>query len=143
MVGYLCGTISMKFLSQIPDSKMVRIGYTISVFSLIPYFAFSNFIKNVDALLAICYFFHAVGNSYLSPTLLSIISKNRKEHERGKIYGLAESYDTIAFLISGIIILTSRQLKLDIFFLVCVSFLAVLISWIPYSRFEKLKASRG
>jgi predicted MFS family arabinose efflux permease len=140
MVGYLCGTISIKFFSQVSDSRMIRAGYIISVLSLMPYFVLSLFIKNSDAILAICYFFHAIGNSFLSPTLLSIISRNRKEHERGKIYGLAESYDTMAFLISGAIIITLNYFKLDIFFLVCISFLTVFISWLPYRQFEKITA---
>jgi MFS family permease len=140
MVGYLCGTFSIKFLSKIPDSKMIRIGYAISVISLLPYFSLFYFVKSIDIVLAICYFFHAIGNAFLSPTMLSIISKNRKEHERGKIYGLAESGDTIAFLISGIMIITLKYLKLDIFFLVCISFIAVFISWLPYRNFEKITA---
>lgn len=140
MVGYICGSFAIKFFPQIPDSKMIRIGYVISVVSLFPYFIFSYFVKNVEAVLATCYFFHAIGNSLLSPTMFSIISKTRKEHERGKIYGLAESGDTIAFFISGIVIMTLKYLKFNIFYLVCISLFTVIISWLPYRQFEKITA---
>lgn len=138
MIGYLIGTYAIKFYSHIEDSKMIRFGYAVSVFSLIPYFVFSRFFSNTDGILAGCYFFHALGNAFLSPTMFSIISKRREAHERGKIYGLAESADTIAFLISVILITIYKYLKLDVNFLIFLSFITVLISWIPYRIYEKL-----
>ncbi len=138
MVGYLIGTYSVKYLSHIEDEKMIRIGYTISLISLIPYFVLVNFVTNIDVVLASCYFFHAIGNALLSPTMFSIISKTREAHERGKIYGLAESADTIAFLIAALFITMYKYFKLDVTLLVSVSFITVLISWIPYRKFEKL-----
>jgi MFS family permease len=137
MIGYLCGTYSIKFLSHIEDSRLIRIGYKISLASLVPYFLLVHFVTNINAVLATCYFFHAVGNALLSPTLFSIISKRRKEHERGKIYGLAESADTIAFLIAAAAIVVYKYYKMDVFFLVCFSFVTACISWIPYRNFEK------
>ena len=137
MIGYLCGTYSIKFFPHIEDSKMIRIGYKISLASLIPYFLIVHFVRNVDVVLAGCYFFHAVGNSLLSPTMFSIISKRREAHERGKIYGLAESADTIAFLIAVIAITAYKYFKMDVFVLVSFSFITALISWIPYRKFEK------
>jgi MFS family permease len=138
MIGYLCGTYSIKFLSHIEDSRMIRIGYKISVASLVPYFILSKFVTNVNGILAICYFFHAIGNALISPTLFSIISKRREAHERGKIYGLAESADTIAFLIAAVAIVVYKFYKMDVFFLVCFSFITACVSWIPYRNFEKL-----
>ncbi len=137
MIGYLCGTYSIKFLSHIEDSRMIRIGYKISLASLVPYFLLVPFVNNMNAVLAACYFFHAIGNALLSPTLFSIISKRRKAHERGKIYGLAESADTIAFLIAAVAIVVYKYYKMDVFFLVCFSFTTACISWIPYRNFEK------
>lgn len=142
MIGYILGTLSIKFLHKIPDSRMIRVGYTISVASLLPYFALCHFIENIDNVLAACYFFHAIGNAILSPTMFSIISEHRRPHERGKIYGLAESGDTIAFFISGILIMTLKHFNLSIFFLVCISFFVVAISWFPYKQFEKISAKR-
>lgn len=140
MIGYLCGTYSMKFLTHIEDSRMIRIGYKISLASLVPYFALVYFVEHIHVVLAICYFFHAIGNALLSPTLFSIISKRRQAHERGKIYGLAESGDTLAFLVSVIAIMVYKFLDVNIFFLVTFSFITVLVSWIPYRQFEKIIA---
>lgn len=140
MVGYLLGTYSIKFFPHVEDGKMIRIGYCISLISLAPFFILVNFIENIDLVLAICYFFHAIGNALLSPTLFSIISKRREAHERGKIYGLAESGDTLAFLISVIAIMVYKFLKMNIFFLVTFSFVTVFVSWLPYRRFEKITA---
>jgi len=137
MIGYLCGTYSMKFLKHIEDARMIRIGFKISVASLVPYFVLVSFVANINVILAICYFFHAVGNALLSPTMFSIISKTRKDHERGKIYGLAESADTIAFLIAALVVGMYKYYKWDVFYLVCFSFITVCISWIPYRKFEK------
>ncbi len=142
MIGYLCGTYSVKFFPNVSDSKIVKVGYTISVVSLLPYFALSHFVNNIDAVLAACYFFHAIGNALLSPTMFSIISKLRKVHERGKTYGLAESADSIAFLISGSAIIVLKYYSLSIFYLICVSFIAALVTLIPFRQFEKLSAKR-
>lgn len=138
MIGYLIGTISMKFLSHVPDSKMIRVGYIISIISLIPYFFLYSSYGNQNSIISTCYFFHAIGNAILSPTLFSIISKNKKEHERGKIYGLVESADTIAFLMSGVAIITLKYFKLDLFILVCVSFFTVIVAWAPYKEYERI-----
>jgi hypothetical protein len=137
MVGYLVGTLFMKFLSRIDDIRMIRIGYKLSVLSLIPYFVLILFFDHIYPVFLFCYFFHAIGNAFLSPTMFSIISKTRKEHTKGKLYGLIESADTIAFLISGIVILIYRHYNFDLFWLVSFSFLTVLIAWIPYRRFER------
>ena len=138
MVGYLVGTFLVKFLPKIDDSRMIRIGYKVSLASLVPYLILGYFFEKIDVVLAICYFFHAVGNALLSPTMFSIISNRGKVHERGKIYGLAESADTIAFFISVVVIIAYKHFELDIFFLVWFSFLTVFVSWIPYRQFEKI-----
>lgn len=138
MVGYIIGCVIMKFLSGLEDIKLIRIGYLVSIFSLIPYFLLVSFFQDIHLLMMICYFFHAIGNALLTPTLFNIISKHKKIHERGKIYGLAESTDTIAFLIAVIAIEVYKQLNINIFFLVSFSFLTVLVSWFPYKKYEKL-----
>jgi uncharacterized membrane protein YesL len=74
--------------------------------------------------------------------MFSIISQRRQAHERGKIYGLAESADTIAFLFSIIAIIVYKYFKLDLFFLVSFSFITVIVSWIPYRNFEKLSQKK-
>lgn len=142
MIGYLCGTYSIKFFPKVSDDKMIKIGYTISVVSLLPYFALSPFIEKIDSVLATCYFFHAIGNALLSPTMFSIISKLRSVHERGKTYGLAESADSVAFLLSGLTIIILKKFNQSIFFLVCISFFTALVTLIPYRRFEKLSGKK-
>ncbi len=139
MIGFLIGISTFKFTDTISDSKMIRWGYMVCVCSLLPYFIFFYFIQDISIVLAGCYFFHAVGNALLSPTIYCIVGENKADHEKGKIYGLVESTDTIAFLIAIIFIILYKWLNLHISYLVSLSFITALVSWIPYRRFEKLR----
>lgn len=138
MVGFLLGISTFKFSEKISDRKMVRIGYVVCVASLLPYFVLVYFLEEVNIVLSICYFFHAVGNALLSPTIYCLVGRNKADHEKGKIYGLVESMDMIAFLVAVVFIMLYKYLQLNIAYLVLVSFLTALFSWIPYRRFEKL-----
>ncbi len=139
MIGFLLGVSTFSFSGHISDSKMIRIGYVICVASLLPYFFFVFLFQNINIVLAGCYFFHAIGNALLSPTIFCLVGRGKADHEKGKIYGLVESADTIAFLIAIIFIMFYKYLQLQIIYLVSVSLITALISWIPYRRFEKLR----
>ncbi len=140
MLGYIFGSFMMKFATRFSNYTMIKIGYTISLFSLIPYIFMSFIFKDIYYLLVIGYFFHAIGNAILCPTLLSLVSEGVEPRQKGKRFGILESFDTIAFLISSVIIMLYRKLDLGIIYIVVFSFLAMGISWMPYKIFTKLGA---
>lgn len=138
MCGYLFGVIILIFSKKINDSNVIKIGYYTSFFSLIPYFILFRFVENQNLLLMLCYFFHAVGNAFLSPALLSILAKERKAHEQGRIYGLTDSVDTFGYLCAILAIIVFDTLKLEIIYLISFSFLTFAASWVFYRRFQNL-----
>jgi MFS family permease len=138
MFGYIFGSCIMKLFTKISNKTMIKLGYIISLLSLMPYMILSVFVENVYYLLVGGYFFHAIGNAILCPTLLSIVSRGIDPRHKGKRFGILESFDTIAFLISAIIIMVYKFLNLKIIYLVILSFLTIVISLVPYKKFEKL-----
>jgi hypothetical protein len=80
-----------------------------------------------------------LGNAFLSPALLSILAKERKVHERGRIYGLTDSIDTCGYLLAALVIIAFNTLKLDLIYLISFSFVTFSISWIFYGRFQDIK----
>ncbi|MGC1879151.1 MAG: MFS transporter [Rhabdochlamydiaceae bacterium] len=139
MLGYLSGVFILIFCQKLKDSKIIKIGYLTSFFSLIPYFLLFKIVEDQNSLIRACYFFHALGNAFLSPALLSILAKERKAHERGRIYGLTDSVDTCGYLIAALAIITYSSLKLDLIYLISFSFLTFAISWCFYGRFQNIK----
>lgn len=143
MLGYLLGVFILKFCGRMKDSTLIKLGYNFSSLSLIPFFILFPFVERLDySLLTICYFFHTMGNAFLCPTLFSMLSKEKKPHEQGKIYGLIESVDTIAFLLASIAVILYNYLHLNLIFIIGFSFITVVISWFPYEKFEKTRFNR-
>lgn len=68
-----------------------------------------------------------------------MLSKERESHELGRIYGLLDSVDTVAFLVSSISIIAYNHFHLNIIYIVTFSFLTVAVSWFPYARFNKMR----
>ncbi len=139
MYGYILGVISLKFLKRIADNTIIYLGYWGSVIPFAVYFILFFFLKNTETLLSACYFFHGIGNAFLSPTILSILSKEKPLHEQGKIFGLIDSTDTLGFLIGAIAILVYGIFKLNIFFMIAFSAVTFIVSWIPFSMNVKLR----
>jgi MFS family permease len=139
MVGYIVGILFLRFCYKIKDSKIIEVGYYVSTISLIPYFIFFYFIDNMNILLQVCYFFHALGNAFLSPAFMSILAKEKPPHEQGKRYGLIESFDTIGFLVSVFVVFLFVFLKLHLFYLVSFSFCSFMVSWVFYGRFKNVE----
>jgi hypothetical protein len=138
--GYLVGAFLLKFCDRIDDRKMIKIGYNFSALSLVPFFILSPFYENFNfLLLAGCYFFHTMGNALLGATLFAIISKETSLHQQGKIYGLIESTDTIAFLIASVSVMIYNFFHLHLLFIILLSYLTVMVSWLPYARFDKTR----
>lgn len=141
--GYLVGVVILKFLNKIEDEKMIKIGYSICILSVVPFFLLFYFFEHPHLLMLPCYFFYNLGTVFLAPSLFSILSKERKAHEQGKIYGLLESTDTIAFLLATIVAMTYNISKLNPVFIVSFSFLIFVASWFPYGKFKQLKRTQG
>ncbi|MDN3504492.1 MAG: hypothetical protein P0S95_02815 [Rhabdochlamydiaceae bacterium] len=143
MIGYIVGVLilRLKRVIPIPDEIIFKWGYFISFFSLFPYFLGCFFFENIGVLLGLCYFLHAIGNSFLSPALLTMLSKEKPHHEQGKILGLVESFDSIAFLFSVGVVMVFNYLQFPIVVLVLFSFVSFAISLVYYSRFQKSEPS--
>jgi MFS family permease len=139
MCGYLLGVTILIFCQKAKDSKIIKIGYFTSCLSLIPYFLLYKIVADKNHLIKVCYFFHSLGNAFLSPALLSILAKEREKHERGRIYGLLDSADTCAYLFAAIAIIVYTALRLDLVYLISFSFFTFTISWIFYNRFQNIK----
>jgi MFS family permease len=141
MIGYLSGIFTLKFCRKTKDKTMIKIGYNISALSLVPFFIFIPIFNEINLyLLNVGYFFHTFGNAFLCPTLFAILSKDRKPHEQGKIYGLIESTDTIAFLFASIAVMLYNLMQLQLIYIIGFSFLTVAISWFPWKGFEKSRS---
>lgn len=138
MYGYLFGVAILIFCYKFKDNTIVKIGYWVSFLSLVPYFILFKIIDDQSLLLRVCYFFHALGNAFLSPALLSMLAKERQAHEQGRIYGLADSVDTAGYLCATLAIMLYNSLKLNLIFLVSFSFLVFAVSWKYYSRFQNV-----
>lgn len=135
MVGYLVGVFILKLrpIIRVKDINMITTGYLISFSSLIPYFFLYKYFTTYSLiLLGGCYALHAVGNAFLSPSILSIITKNRPIHDQGKILGLVESTDTIAFLIATVAVMLYAEYQLPVIVLVIFSFISFSFSWAYY-----------
>jgi len=139
MLGYLLGVFILFLINKTEDRKIIRLGYCTSFFSLVPYFLLFQVVVDQKELLRVCYFFHALGNAFLSPALLSMLAKERKSHEQGRIYGLTDSVDTLGFLCATIAIMIFNFLKLELIYLISFSFLTFAFSWMFYGRFQKIK----
>lgn len=134
MYGYLIGILFLVTLRRFEDSTIIKVGYFISFLSLVPYFFLSNFVEEIS-LLQGCYFFHALGNAFLSPAFLSLLATKLKPHQQGRTYGLTDSVDTIAYLSGAVVLLVVRLLNLNVIYLVLFSFLSFTISWKFYNQF--------
>ena len=143
MYGYLLGVFILKFTTKIEDLKMIKIGFYICAISVIPIFLMYFFINDRKSLILTCYFFYNLGTAFLPSSLFSILSKERKIHEQGKIYGLIDSTDTFAFLLSSILVLTYNSFKISPIYIILFSFLTFIASWIPYEKFNRLKQQGG
>lgn len=141
MLGYLLGVfiIRRKSFKKVKDRSMITVGYLISFLSLIPYFILFKFTQTQNILVGIVYTLHAVGNAFLSPTILTIVAKNRHSHDQGKILGLFESVDTLAFLLAAIFVMIYSNFQWKVGFLVSFSLISFSISWFYYPIIKRLE----
>ncbi len=139
-VGYLTGILALKFCNRVSDSMMSRIGFLFGSVSLLPFyvdFLFSH-IPNFS-LLAGCFYFYTIGIAILPATLFSMLAKGAAYHEQGRVYGLIESTDTIALLISIFIVLFHNFFQLHIMYVITFSLSLIIVSWFPFIKYEKIR----
>lgn len=134
--------LKLKIVSHVRDAGIIKWGYFISFFSLVPYFLTFRFIDNITPLLGTCYYLHALGNSFLSPAFLALLSKENPKHEQGKILGLIESADSMAFMLSLIFVMIYNYFQFRLPILVGFSFLSFALSFIYYKRFNNNEPTR-
>ncbi len=141
ILGYLFGVACLWKLPKKSDEEVIKLGYQISILSFVPMFSLYSFVPSKEFLIIICYFSYAFGAAFLAPSLFSTLSKEREPHEQGKIYGLLDSTDTIALLVSTIITMTYNWLNLNQIVIVFISFTLFLLSWWPYASFKKTRSA--
>lgn len=133
--GYLFGVVLLRFISRWHDQHVLKLGYRISIISIILIFiaAFSG-ISLLNQFAPISgYFVYSLGFGFFVPCLFSMVSKIRQPHEQGKIYGLIDSVDTVAFITAMLIDVFVTDFKLIIF----TSFIFLLIGTLVYNLSHK------
>jgi MFS family permease len=144
LIGAGVAVLVLKFCEMIDDERLIKWGYNLSAYSLVPFFLIRLFTANFNFyILSACYFFHTMGNILLSASLFALMAKKTPPHECGKIYGLFDSVDTIAFLIASLFIMVYNYFQFDLIYLILFSYLTVTASWIPYARFKKIRTTNN
>lgn len=137
MSGYLVGVAILGFCNKISDEKIIRAGFFLTIGSFITFFIIDLFVENKLIITAISGCLYSMGNAFLSPSMLSLFSKERVVHQQGKGFGLIVSTDSGGFLAASIIAISLNQLNIQIEYVFLLSLITFAISWIPYSQYEK------
>ena len=137
ILGYLSGVMFVRYaLKKAKDSSLIKTGLIISILSFIPILFFADQVQNIRLLMTPCYFFYSIGSAFLVPSFFSIILQEHKPHEQGKLCGLMDSTDTLAFLMAVLFSFYYDQLKLNPIYVAYFSFSIFLISVYTYYRFK-------
>lgn len=139
MCGYLVGVAILGFLKDISDEKMIRAGFIVTIAAIPLFYIWKLFKFDSKTALTVCFFVYTVGNAFLSPSILSLFSKERKLNQQGKGFGLIISADTLGFLIALILVILYKDSELNLKYLTVFSFVVFMISWFPYVRYEKIR----
>lgn len=137
ILGYLVGVTCLWKFSKKKDHELIKYGFIISILSFLPIFILTPIVSDIEKVIISCYFFYALGSAFLIPSLFSTLSNERKASEQGKIYGLLDSADTIAFLVATLITMGYHWIQMNQFFIVFFSFTVFLLSWWSYAAFKK------
>ena len=137
MCGYLLGVAILGFCKHVPDEKIIRIGFLLTIASFASFFLVDFFVDDNTRITSISCFFYTIGNAFLSPSILSLFSKERAVHNQGKSFGLIVSADSSGFLAGSIIVIIFNHLNVKLEYIVLASFATFLISWFPYIEYER------
>lgn len=139
MTGYIVGVSVLGFKHQVRDEKIIRSAYFITIISIVLFFSGNLFSHDSEILFSISGFLYTWGNAFLTPSLFSLFSKEREIHEQGKGFGLIVSADSAGFLIGVILVQVFSNYKIDSEYMILFSSIVFLISWLPYSIYEKIR----
>ncbi len=137
MFGYLIGVAILGFCKRVSDAKFIRIGFLLTIFSFLLFFIMDFFVQDNIRAISIASFLYTMGNAFLSPSMLSLFSKERTIHNQGKGFGLIVSADSSSFLVGSIIVIFVNYLSVKLEYVFLMSFICFLFSWIPYIEYEK------
>lgn len=124
-IGYTLGTIFLKF-TRASDETVTVIGLIASIVSL-ALITLISILKIQNTLnFTIFYAIYSFGYAFFTPAIFSIISPKGHPHLQGKIYGILESIDSFASLLTFIFIFSLK--KLSCINLLIFSLIMILIS---------------
>lgn len=108
-IGYTSGTLSLKFIKN-SDKSVSLIGLVISIISIVVInllFMLNKENQFSFTLLFACYSF---GYALFTPAIFSLITPRKHPHLQGKIYGILDSTDSLASLITFIILFMTKNM---------------------------------
>lgn len=124
-IGYTAGTVALKFIKA-KDRFVSLSGLALSIVSILILnilFSISHENQFTFTTLFACYSF---GYALFTPSLFSLITPREHPHLQGKIYGLLESTDSLASLITFLILFLTKRLTCNL--VVATSTTTILIS---------------
>lgn len=101
--AYYFGTLILFILERFHFNDLfnIKLGLFISFLSIL-FITFLNFINVQNEIFYIILIgFFSIGFALITPSIFAFFSHTRKEEEQGKIYGLLDSTDSVAFLASA------------------------------------------
>ena len=117
--------------------KIIKTAFIITVSAMLLFFIFIPLMKNGLFLLSTCCCFYTLSNAFLTSSIFSLFSKEREIHQQGKGFGLIVAADSAGFLVGVIAEKGFENFQIAIEYAILVSLLVFLISWFPYSAYEK------
>jgi len=139
MIGYVAGIVLLWFYQKIADGKIIRVGFSITIAAILLFFIGKPFVFNKALIFSASGFLYTMGNAFLSPSILSLFSKEREFHEQGKGFGLIVSADSAGFLTGVLLVQFFTRFKVNEEKMIIFSSLIFLISWYPYLVYEKIR----
>lgn len=110
-LGYTAGTVALKFIKA-KDQAVSSLGLAISVIAILLMNVIFSF-GHTDQIILFTTLFslYSFGFALFTPSLFSIITIKENLHAQGKYYGLLESTDGLASLITFILVFHSKNMS--------------------------------
>lgn len=122
-IGNILGTIFIAFL-KMSNKKMIVYSVLVSFLSLVVSIVLLWFGMSSGFILGLFFGGFSFGISFFYPALFSGLSHEKGIHDQGKLYGLLDSYDSLAsFGVFGVILLSKNANLFTIFSLALLIFL--------------------
>lgn len=137
MLGYPIGVFILGISRKTTDEKMIKSAYIITTSFLLLFFILETLISDTTNIISSVYFFYTIGNAFLTCSIFSLFSKERSFHKQGKGFGLIVSADSAGFLMAICSSSLFKYFNVDIYYIALFSLFVFLISWLPYSSYEK------